>query len=324
MQGCLLRILMFLAPLGVLAAAISLMSSLSVAGQQPPDIASLKTQVAQASKAGDPARTLGAAEELVQATEQDHFEALYATARLHAGLGHREQAYRYLQRAIQAGFNDRARLLGDEAFKAFHDEDLFKSLARQAWAVGYIQLLERPNREDVQKSDEIMKALAFKPGERVADIGSGSGYFTIPVAKAVGPQGIVWALDIAPEMLEYLVFRVKSLKVDNIRLRKVLSDDPQLEPGSIDTILLIDMIHYVKDRVAYAKRLKAGLAPDGRLVIIDYIPKPIAERPWGPPPEQQISRQQMDTDMTAAGWKVLRAYNFLPEQYFVLYGPEGE
>jgi hypothetical protein len=65
--------------------------------------------------------------------------------------------------------------------------------------------------------------------------------------------------------------------------------------------------------------LRQGLAPGGRLVIIDYIPKPMSERPWGPSPEQQISRRQMDADMEAAGFKVERAYDFLPEQYFVVY-----
>jgi len=290
------------------------------AGPPAPDLAALKAQLELASKGGDRARALEVAERIVTATEEEHVEALFAAARLHAELGHRDPAYRFLAKAIGAGFDDRARVLGDEAFKAFRDEDLFRSLARKAWANGYIGLLERSNREDVQNSPEIMKALAFKPGERVADIGAGSGYFTIPVARAVGPTGVVWALDIAPEMLEYLDFRVKAQKVENIRLRKVLSDDPQLEPASIDTILMIDTIHYVKDRVSYAKKLRAGLAPGGRLVIIDYIPKPMSERPWGPPPEQQIPRRQMDADMAAAGLKVIRAYDFLPEQYFVVYG----
>jgi ubiquinone/menaquinone biosynthesis C-methylase UbiE len=165
-----------------------------------------------------------------------------------------------------------------------------------------------------------MKALAFKPGERVADIGAGSGYFTFPVAKAVGPTGVVWAIDIAPEMLEFLDMRVKARKADNIRLRRVTSDDPQIPPASVDTILMIDTIHYVKDRTAYAKKLLPALAPGGRVVIIDYIPKPMSERPWGPPPEQQFPREQMDREMAAAGFKVMGAYEFLPEQFFVIYG----
>jgi ubiquinone/menaquinone biosynthesis C-methylase UbiE len=292
--------------------------------QQTPDLATLKAQVERDTKAGNQARALEAAEQMVETTEKAHFEALYVAAHLHAELGHREAAYRFLARATGAGFNDRGRVLREDAFKAFRDEELFRSLVRKAWANGYIGLLERPNREDVQKSPEIMQALAFKPGERVADVGAGSGYFTIPVAGAVGPTGVVWALDIAPEMLEYLDFRIKAQKIENIRLRKVLSDDPQLEPASVDTILMIDTIHYVKDRVGYARRLRQGLAPGGRLVIIDYIPKPMSERPWGPLPEQQISRQQMDADMATAGFKVKRAYDFLPEQYFVVYAEAGK
>jgi hypothetical protein len=106
----------------------------------------------------------------------------------------------------------------------------------------------------------------------------------------------------------------------NITLRKVTSDDPQLAPGSVDTILMIDAIHYVKDRTAYARKLVPGLAPGGRLVSIDYIPRSMSERPWGPPPEQQFPREQLDNEMAAAGFKVLAAYDFLPEQFFVIYG----
>ena len=271
-------------------------------------------------KAGDTVKAARIAGQVVDATESEHVEALYTAARLHARAGHREEAYLLLARAIGAGFPSRARILQDEAFAEYRAEDLFKSLARKAWANGYVDLLERANREDVQKSPQIMKALAFKPGERVADIGAGSGYFTFQVAEAVGPTGSVLALDIAPEMLEYLDLRVKARQATNVTLRKVASDDPQLAPGSVDTILMIDAIHYVKDRTAYAKKLLPGLAPGGRVVIIDYIPKPMSERPWGPPPEQQFPKEQMDREMAGAGFKVLAAYDFLPEQFFVVYG----
>jgi protein-L-isoaspartate O-methyltransferase len=266
--------------------------------------------------------SLKAAEEALENTEREHVEALYTLARLHAEAGNRDLAYRFLARATAAGFNDRARLLEDDAFRTFREDELFRSQARRAWANGYISLLERANREEVQKSSELMKALAFKPGERVADIGAGSGYFTIPVAKAVGPAGVVHALDISSEMLEYLDFRVKAGKIANVRLGRVKADDPQLEPASVDTILMIDAMHYVKDRVAYAKKLRQGLAQGGRLVIVDYKPKPMSERPWGPPPEQQIPRERMDADMAAAGFAVSQAYDFMPEQYFVVYTPK--
>jgi SAM-dependent methyltransferase len=287
---------------------------------QPPSLPALKALFEDAVKAGDTVKAGQVAGQMVDVTEREHVEALYAAAQLHARAGHREEAYLLLVRAIGAGFPNRSRLLQDEAFAEYRDEDLFKSLVRKAWANGYVDLLERANREDVQKSPQIMKALAFRPGERVADIGAGSGYFTFQVAKAVGPTGSVLALDIAPEMLEYLDLRVKAQQATNVALRKVASDDPQLAPGSVDTILMIDAIHYVKDRTAYAKKLLPGLAPGGRVVIIDYIPKPMSERPWGPPPEQQFPREQMDREMAGAGFKVLAAYDFLPEQFFVVYG----
>jgi ubiquinone/menaquinone biosynthesis C-methylase UbiE len=306
----------------VLAAVLLLLAAGPGRAQQPAagGPAPARAAFGRAAAAGDWARAASLAERMVEATETDHVEALYAAAQAQARLGHREQAYLFLARAMGAGFDDRTRLLDDEAFKDYRAEELFKSLARRAWARGYIGLLERSNREDVQKSPQIMKVLAFKPGERVADIGSGSGYFTFPVARAVGPTGIVWALDIAPEMLEYLDLRVRAQKVENIRLRKVASDDPELPPASVDTILLIDTIHYVKDRVAYARTLAPALAPGGRVVVIDYIPKPMSERPWGPPPEQQFPRAVLDKEMGAAGFKVLQAYDFLPEQFFVVYG----
>jgi len=302
-----------LAPILIAASALAQQSS-------SPSLSTLKGQLEQATRAGDTAKALRLAGQIVEVTEPEHVEALYGAAELHARAGHREQAYLLLARAIGAGFNDRGRLLEDDSFKEYRSEELFRSLARKAWARGYIDLLERPNREDVQKSPEIMKTLAFKPGERVADIGAGTGYFTFPVAQAVGPTGHVLALDIAPEMLEYLDMRVKAQKAGNIALRKVTSDDPQLAPGSVDTILMVDAIHYVKDRTSYAKKLLPGLAPGGRLVIIDYIPRPMSERPWGPPPEQQFPREQLDREMAAAGLKVLAAYDFLPEQFFVIYG----
>ncbi len=267
-----------------------------------------------------PDASVAGAERLVQETQERHVEALYAAARLHAGLGDRERAYLLLRRAIGAGFNDRGRLPEDKAFEQYRDEALFKSLARGAWANGYVWLLERPNREDMQKSPEIMKVLALRPGEQVAEIGAGSGYFTLPVAKAVGPAGSVLALDIAPEMLDFLEFRVKAQRAQNIQVRRVAADDPQLPPASVDTILMIDTIRYVKDRTAYARKLLPALKPGGRVVIIDYRPRPMSERPWGPPPEQQFPKEQLDREMQAAGFKVMNSYDFLPEQFFAVYG----
>ena len=102
----------------------------------------------------------------------------------------------------------------------------------------------------------------------------------------------------------------------------IQGDDPQLPAGGVDTILMVDTIRYVQELTEYARKLRAGLAPGGRLVIIDYRPKPWEERPWGPLPEQQIPRETLDTELAAAGLKPVKAHEFLPEQYFLIYGTE--
>ncbi len=109
------------------------------------------------------------------------------------------------------------------------------------------------------------------------------------------------ALDINDTLLELLRGRVADSGLTNIEVAKVERDDPRLAPGGVDTILMVDTLHYVKDRPAYARKLAAGLAPGGRVVIIDFLPKPIEERPWGPPPEQKMPREEVDAAMAAAG-----------------------
>jgi arsenite methyltransferase len=186
----------------------------------------------------------------------------------------------------------------------------------------YLAMLERPEREEFQKPKQVMTALALRPGERVADIGAGSGYFTIPAAKAVGPRGVVWAMDIRQPMLDYIEARLRGEKLSNVRLKLVAADDPGLPPGGVDTVLMVDVYHYIhfeKRGAGYAAKLRPGLAPGGRVVIIDYIPRPWEQRPWGPPPEQQMSREKLDEYMAAGGLHPVRTHSFLPEQYFVEY-----
>jgi ubiquinone/menaquinone biosynthesis C-methylase UbiE len=164
-----------------------------------------------------------------------------------------------------------------------------------------------------------MAALAFRPGERVADIGAGSGYFTRRISRAVGASGIIWAIDIRQEILDVLDQRARQEGLTNMRLQRVAADDPQLPPGGVDTVVMVDTLHYIKDRAAYARKLRAGLAPGGRVVVIDFVPKAPGERPWGPPPEQNMSREEVDAAMAEAGLVAARVHEFLTEQFFVEY-----
>ncbi len=286
------------------------------------DYDSLAAAFTAAEQGGDLSRALELAACMNELAEERHVEILYDLARLNGLQGNRAKAYEWLQRAADAGFWDALRMREDEAFATLREEALFRNTVRRAWANGYIAMLERPEREEFQRREQILAELAFREGERVADVGAGSGYFTIPVARAVGSTGTVIAADISQEMLDYLDKRVQAENLTNVQLLKVERDDPLLPPGGVDTILMVDTLHYVKNRGAYAKKLRAALAPGGRLVIIDYIPRSWEERPWGPPPEQQMSRETVDAEMAEGGLKQIKVYDFLPEQYFVVYGAE--
>jgi ubiquinone/menaquinone biosynthesis C-methylase UbiE len=298
-----------------------------ISAQEPSDEKPLNTyeeldaDFTRAYESGDYDKALEIAESMVDLTFPKHIEAMYKTAAMYCRLGKKEFAYQWLRWTLEAGFWDYRRLLENDDFAGIRDEERFKQLVRKVRIQRYLEMLERPERDDFQKPEEVMAALALRPGERVADIGAGSGYFTIPVAKSVGPEGIVWAIDIRQEMLDYIQNRVDEEKLGNVRLSLVPKDDPQLPAGGVDTILLIDTWHYIRDP-EYAKKLRTALAPNGRVVIIDYKPKPWEERPWGPPPQQQTSREELDGHFAQAGLKPVKVHDFLEEQYFVEYGEE--
>jgi len=306
---------------GLLACSVAV--AVASAGPPPPPTSSqleiLHRSLQEATSAKDWAKALALAEQINEAIEPQHVEALYTIARLQALLGHKKEAYEWLQRANDAGLMNVWEVRKDEAFAGLRDEDQFKKVTRAIWLKAYIHLLERKERDTYQRPEQVMQALGFRPGERVADIGAGSGYFTVRVARAVAPSGLVWAVDIAQELLDYLGRRAQDEGLSNVRLVKVGPDDPQLPPAGVDTILMVDTLHYIKDRAAYAAKLRAALAPGGRVVVIDFIPKAPGERPWGPPPEQNMSREEVDVAMTAAGLRPVRVYDFLPEHFFVEY-----
>ena len=305
----------------VLAAVLTLTSGSVWAQTAGPDRATLEQRLATAEATQDWAGALDAALTLNEEAEEVHLEALYRIARLHALLGHADRAYEFLERVQQAGLFDVQRVRRDEAFASLRDEPRFKAVTQAIWLKGYLWILERPERDAYQQPDRVMEVLAFRTGERVADVGAGSGYFTRRISRAVGPGGAVWAVDIRAEILAVLEARARRDGLTNVRLQQVQPDDPRLPAGGIDTILMVDTLHYVKARGDYAKRLRAALAPGGRVVIIDFVPKPLEERPWGPPPEQKMSREEVDAAMAEAGLFPARVHDFLTEQFFVEYRP---
>lgn len=287
-----------------------------------PDPALLQTRLDDALAAAAWDSALVPAQQLAWLAQEHYLTALYQVLRIECQQQNHAQAYLTLATLLDGGWSDYAGLRQDPDLALINRDDKFLATIRASWSRQYIRMLERESRDAMQKPDEIMRTLAVHPGERVADVGAGSGYFTVRLADAVGAAGHVWALDIRQEMLDYIAGRLREPNITNVELKLVQPDDPLLPAGGVDTILMVDTMHYVKDREAYARKLRAALAPGGRVVVIDFRYDPQAQHEFAPPPEQQVPQETLDREMAAAGLKVAAAYDFLPEQYFIVYAAQ--
>jgi ubiquinone/menaquinone biosynthesis C-methylase UbiE len=180
-------------------------------------------------------------------------------------------------------------------------------------------LLEAPDRDAWQKPDQIMDALAVADGSRVADIGAGAGWFTIRLARRVGPNGIVYAEDIQRQMLEAIRRRVVKEGLQNVQTRLGEPSNPNLPAHTLDAVLVVDVYPEVEDRVTFLKNLAASLKPTGRIGIVNYKP---GQGGPGPAPEEgvRVERATVEADAQAAALRVLAHETFLPYQYLLVLG----
>jgi predicted methyltransferase len=179
----------------------------------------------------------------------------------------------------------------------------------------YIEALEDPARDAYQKPHEVMQTLAIRPGEVLADIGSGSGYFTLRLAHHVGTAGRVYAVDINPEMIRHLDSRARDAGLSNVRTILARPDDPLL-PEPVDRFLVVNVWHHIDDRVGYLTRMASKLKPGGQVIVIDFHKRDL---PVGPPVEMKIAKDDLITQMAAAGFQVAADHTFLPYQYFLIF-----
>jgi len=181
----------------------------------------------------------------------------------------------------------------------------------------YINSLEDPDRAAWQKPQEVAMKLELKPGEAVADLGAGSGYFTVLFARAVGPAGEVFAVDVDPEMLEYVAYRAKEEHLDNIRTVLALPHDPKLAAGSVDMVFICNTLHHISDRDKYYPLLARALKPNGRLVNIDFVKRPIPVP--GPPLRMRSAKEDVAKEVKPSGFRLVKSFDFLPYQYFLVF-----
>jgi arsenite methyltransferase len=180
----------------------------------------------------------------------------------------------------------------------------------------YIALLEDPARDAYQKPHEVLMALGLKDGERIADIGAGSGYFALRFANHVGKTGVVYAVDINPDMITHLNRRVRDAGLENVRTILALPDDPLLAEASVDRAFICETWHHIDKHPQYLAMLKKILKPGGQAVIIDFQKK---ETPIGPPMEMRVSREDVVREFAQGGFRLTKEHTFLPYQYFLVF-----
>jgi ubiquinone/menaquinone biosynthesis C-methylase UbiE len=182
----------------------------------------------------------------------------------------------------------------------------------------YIGALEDPKRDVYQKPREVLAALKIKPGEIIADIGAGSGYFTFRLAGHVGKQGKVYAVDVSPDMILHLNRRVRDLKATNVVTVLADPDDPLLPEATINRFFFSDSWHHVEKQSKYLALMKKLLKPGGEIVMIDFHKKDL---PVGPPTPMKIAREELIQQMESSGFRLAKEYTFLPYQYFLVFAP---
>jgi predicted methyltransferase len=170
-----------------------------------------------------------------------------------------------------------------------------------------------PERDQWQKPTEVVALMEIKPGMRVADIGAGTGYFLPHLASQTGAEGSVVGLDIEPDMVRYMSERVVREKLVGVSARVVATDDPELVANSLDRILIVDTWHHMPERVAYSKKLAAGLRPGGTITIVDFT----METTRGPPKSHRLSAESILDELRAAGLQAELLSENLPDQFIV-------
>lgn len=190
---------------------------------------------------------------------------------------------------------------------ADHMQHRFDDAAQ--WAKSF----DDPARDAWQLPDRVVAALELKPGQIVADIGAGTGYFSMRLAKApAAPK--VYAVDIEPSMVSYLKARAAKEGLHNVVAVLAAADTPNL-PEAVDLVLIVDTYHHIGGRVAYFRHLAKSLKPGGRIAIIDFT----KDSPEGPPKEFRFAPEQFQEEMSKAGYKLASRPDFLPRQNFLIF-----
>jgi SAM-dependent methyltransferase len=172
--------------------------------------------------------------------------------------------------------------------------------------------LTRKTREREEACSKLVEALQLKPGQIVCDLGCGNGFYTLEMAPHIGPHGIVWAVDIQPEMLEMLQERAEKRGITNVKPVLGTEVDPKLPDGEIDLLLLVDVYHEFSNPEEMLREMRESLTPNGRVALVEYR----EEDPDVPiKPLHKMSQQQVLKEYRANGFKLVGQFDELPWQH---------
>lgn len=179
------------------------------------------------------------------------------------------------------------------------------------------RVFDDPARDAWQKPAEVVAALGLSPGDAVADIGAGTGYFLERLSEAVGSTGTVFVVEVEPSLVAHLRDRADKARAANVVPVLASADEPRLPAGSIDVALFLDAYHHVDGRLGYLAKLGRALRSGGRIVVVEWK---TGKQPVGPQDEKhKLPREQVEREMAAAGFERVAAPDFLPHQYMLVF-----
>ena len=174
------------------------------------------------------------------------------------------------------------------------------------------KVLDDPARDAWQRPDDVLQAMELEPAMIVADVGAGTGYFAVRLARAV-PRGEVIATDLEPDLVRFLNERAQREQLPNLHASLATKDDTRLAANSVDRILVVHVWHHLENRVAYARSLATALRPGGRLFVVDYN----LDAHQGPPESMRAALEVVVAELEAAGLTARVSALALPDQYCV-------
>jgi arsenite methyltransferase len=176
------------------------------------------------------------------------------------------------------------------------------------------QDMSDPSRDIWQKPQGVVQNLSIAPGSRVADLGSGTGYFTWHLAKAVGAKGTVYAVDLEESAINMIFKEMVARRTPNVRPVRAEPHDPRL-PEPVDLVFSCDVYHLMTDRVDYFRSLASSLRPGGRIAILDFHPRGFFSNLFG----HRIAKEEVRHEMEAAGYQLVNEYDIVDRQHFQIF-----